>query len=243
MTSGKRFDIVTVQFNHEGCHDFTTLLDVFRSSVLRLMRAAEYDEYRIAAPDPDEGKSRHFKDNSVKLRIWNDHMKKTKRPVIFCDCDMVCLRPAFHAFKVPFDVGVTFRNHVGDPIMNGGIVMARPTQAARDFFQRWLDVNDEMYADESLRAEYKDRWCGMNQAAFGKLYSEPPVAKVHEFATREWNAVDSDWGNIDSETVFLHVKGKLRKLVLAGREPFGKFGPAMKAWYAERGYLEMNRCK
>lgn len=228
--------IVTVQFDHVGKDNFDRLLAVFRKSVNHHMPDVEVVEYRIPAPERDIERTRKLKDNSVKLKIWRDHLATATEPVIFADCDMVCLRPAYHAFDLEFDAAFTWhRKKPGKFPMNGGIVMARPTEAARAFFDLWLEINDRMYASPNFHCKWQIKYGGMNQSALGYICeTEKFAAKVHEYETQEWNAVDCDWQYLTDETVFLHMKSKLRNMVLLDNRPTGVCAEPMKLWYAER---------
>ncbi len=227
--------IVTVQFDHVGKTHFDTLLSVFEKSINHYMPDVDLIAYRIPAPERSVERARKFSDNSAKLAIWCKHLDTATEPVIFADCDMLCVRPAYHAFDPDFDVAYTQRmqNH-GFP-MNGGIIMARPTQAARDFFHLWLEVNDRMFASANFHCKWQIKYGGMNQAAFGYIYEggEYP-GKLHQYITQEWNAVDCDWQHLTDETVFIHFKSKLRHLVIANHRPTSVYVDAMKLWYAER---------
>ena len=227
--------IVTVQFDHKNKRSFETLLSVFEKSINHHMPDVELIKYRIEAPERTVERARSFSDNSAKLKLWCDHMDKATVPVIFADCDMLCVGPAYHAFDPKFDIAFTKIRQVHRFPMNGGIVMARPTQAARDFFHLWLKINDQMLADPNFHCKWKQKYAGINQAAFGYLHENGEIpGVVHEYGTRLWNSVASDWQHLTAETVFIHFKSKLRHMVLTGKPPTGAYAPAMKLWYAER---------
>jgi hypothetical protein len=153
--------------------------------------------------------------NSVKLRHWVMHLERTNDNVIFADCDMLCLRDASHAFKFNFDVAYTARTIVNRIPMNGGIMFATPNENSRKFFRNMLIVNDLMLGDVRFHNQWRRKYAGMNQSAFGcVLETRSKGIKIHKFRTLEWNAVDCDWGNVNHRTVFVHYKSKLRKMVL-----------------------------
>jgi len=227
--------IVTVQFDRVGKTNFDRLLSVFRKSINHHMPNVELVEYMIPAPERTVERARNLSDNSAKLAIWSRHMETTTKPVIFADCDMLCVGSAHHAFDPDFDIAFTKIQQKHRFPMNGGIIMARPTQAARDFFALWLEVNDRMFADPNFHCRWKSTYGGMNQAAFGYLYDKHEIPGVlHEYSTRIWNAITCDWQHLTDETVFIHFKSKLRNLVLTDRPPTGVYAAAMKLWYEER---------
>ena len=227
--------IVTVQFDHVGKTNFAKMLSVFRKSINHYMPDVEVVEYVIPAPERIPDRTRKLSDNSAKLAIWCRHMETATGPVIFADCDMLCIRPGYHAFDPEFDVAFTKRPQKFGFPMNGGIIMARPTKAARDFFKLWLEINDRMFADPNFHCRWQMRYGGMNQSAFGCIYEKCEIpGVVHEYSTRIWNAVNCDWQHLTDETVFIHFKSKLRNMIMAGHKPTGIYAPAMKLWYEER---------
>jgi hypothetical protein len=236
-------EIITVQFNYPPPRpNYKVLLDVFQFSVKKFMPNAIFIKHEIKAPPNKTNRPLNFNYNDVKLKIWRDHMRSTKNNVIFADCDMLMLRSAEHAFKKDFDVAYTARTIIKRIPMNGGIVFARPTKRAIAFFNEWYNVNHKMLHDITFHHEWRARWAGMNQAAFGYMHDRRAnCAKLKKYITRTWNAVDCDWNFIDENTVFCHYKSKLRKLVLSGKEPFGIYRKAMNIWY--RMNDEMKRSK
>jgi hypothetical protein len=227
--------IVTVQFDYPlelNKPKYSKLLEAFRRSVRLTMPGATFEEHRIPAPDPVEGRDLAFVSNTVKLQKWVEVMDSANEPVIFADCDMLATGCAKHVFDRDFDVAYTARTQPSRCIINGGVIFAKPTAYARAFFRRFLEVNLKMFDDPGFHAPWKQKYVGYNQAAFGYLLENPDYqAALLELPCRVYNAVDNDWHMIDGNTVFVHIKGQLRRYVLAGKKPFDKFARAMEAWY------------
>jgi len=231
----KIMKIVTVQFDYPHRPKYSLLLKIFRESVKIYMPGVELIEFRTDAPVNKTGRPLNFNYNDFKLNIWLEYLNKTDENVIFADCDMMAIKNAEHAFDIPFDVAFTARTIVKRIPMNGGIMMARPTAAARAFFKEMRDVNRKMLKDVDFHHRWRRRYAGMNQSAFGYTYEQGHHgAKVHKYKTLEWNAVDCDWHLINNSTVFVHYKSKLRKLILANKIPFGNYKKVMKMWYDMR---------
>ena len=247
--------IITVQFNYaDDMHmpDYEKLLRVFEASVHRHAPEVRFVAIRIEAPANEiPGKALNFWYNTVKLDEWIKAMEQIDDNIIFADCDMLMMRGLPPIFDDDFDVAFTERTedrarkdklsiqYWGDrPIrrmpMNGGIMLAKPTVAARDFFRQLAEVNRHLYFHESEHMKWNVKYAGMNQAAFGCLYETGTFdAKVVPLPCRVWNAVDTDWHAVNQQTVFAHIKSKLRRLVLSDHIPFGKYKPVMDAWYEE----------
>lgn len=231
-------EIVTVQFDYPNRPKYSILLNVFRESLKVYVPDVKFIEFKIPPPVNNTGRPLNFNYNTVKLKIWVDYLKKANDNVIFADCDMMAVKPCYHAFDKNFDVAFTARTTTNRIPMNGGIMMARPTEKAIAFFEEMLDVNNKMLIDTTFHHKWRCRYAGMNQSAFGYVYERGKnKAKIHKYLTIEWNAVDCDWHRINNNTVFIHYKSKLRKMVLNNKRPFGNFMKPMILWYEMRNRL------
>lgn len=248
--------IVTVQFNYPSSAkrpDYKKLLDVFRESVLTYMPEMQeiiidsdnipwkqinnsenaFVIFRTKAPVNNTGRPLNFNYNDFKLHIWVNCLENINDNIIFADCDMMMTQSAKHAFNYPFDIAATWRTTTNRIPMNGGIMMTRPTDAAKRFFREMYQTNRRMLKNIPFHRKWRIKYAGMNQSAFGYTYEKGKHgARIHRYFTKEWNAVDCDWHILPDNVVFIHYKSKLRKLVLANLPPSGKHKKAMKLWYA-----------
>lgn len=222
--------IFTVMFDVDKTKTWTRLLDVFKKSVSKNMPGAFVEVVKIPAPKRVLGRSACMTYNTVKLDIWNKHMQEIEENTIFIDADMMCLQPVGNLFKQKFDVALTFTNS-GNPPLNAGVVIAKPTDQARGFFERWSRVNRRMYSQPSFHSQYVGKYLGMNQAALGYMIDSGECEDILRLDTRKWNSVDTDWQHVDEETVFVHIKGALRNSVMQNVEPYGELAGLMKQWY------------
>lgn len=234
--------IVTVQFDYPNRPKYSLLLEVFKESVRLYMPKVKFLAIKTKAPVNKTGRPLNFNYNDFKLALWVDFLDHTKDNVIFADCDMMAIQSAEHAFNIPFDVAYTARTVVKRIPMNGGIMMARPTDAAKRFFREMLDVNTKMLKNEKYHNQWRIRYAGMNQSAFGCVFETGKhKAKVHAYKTIEWNAVDCDWHRLAEKTVFVHYKSKLRKQILAGNKPNSNYTKPMVLWYTMRDRMIRER--
>lgn len=240
--------IVTVQFQYPDFYDFALLRDVFKKSCEIHMPDIEFVDIQIPPPVKINGRARNFKYNSTKLEIWRDYIRKADEPVIFADCDMLCMQPAYSAFDPEFDVAFTARTRTTRIPMNGGIVFARPTEKAINFFDKWLEINNKMLVDEKFHYAWRKKYAGMNQAAFGYIYETLYLTNkldvnLHEYKTINWNAVDCDWSAVQDKTYFVHFKSRLRRLVLSRQPCSHNYAIVMNAWYnvCQMLYPDMKR--
>ncbi len=236
--------LVTVSFNYPvqlKRPDYLRLLDVFEASLRQKMPDCEICSLRIDPPDHRGAKKVPFLSNSAKLQVWASEMKRAAhdgQDVIFADCDMLCIKDVSPVFNMDFDVAYTVRNDHTNIPLNGGIVFAKPTDAAVRWFDKWAEVDARMYEDWNFHCPWRIKYAGMNQASFGYLLEhtdEIPGVKLLDLPTYLYNAVNTDWHRITSDTVFIHIKSKLRKSVLHQELPFGTMRPVMELWYKEAG--------
>jgi hypothetical protein len=95
-----------------------------------------------------------------------------------------------------------------------------------------------MYEDWNFHCPWRIKYAGMNQASFGYMLEhqeEVPGVMLLDLPTRIYNAVNTDWHRITSDTAFIHIKSQLRKAVLHGDAPAGNLRPAMLLWYEAAG--------
>lgn len=205
--------IFTVQFDYKGERMYDRLMKVFKASVLRVMPDVHFEERNLSCPGTKIKKFHSLLSNTLKLREWVAWMDKTNDNTVFMDCDMLLLQSIECAFEEDFDVAYTVRTSAQMP-MNGGVVFAKPTPKARQFFRAWLDVNERMFTNRVFHEPYRRKYAGMNQAAFGYLL-ENPVAGVNliKLPCAIWNSCSEDWRFVDGFTKVVHVKSVLRKVV------------------------------
>lgn len=236
--------LVTVSFNYPPKlkrMNYRRLLEVFEASIRRHMPGCEICSLRIDPPDHSGAKKLAFLSNTSKLQIWAAEMKRAAydgENVIFADCDMICTKDVSPVFDMDFDVAYTVRDDHTNIPLNGGIVFAKPTKAALRFFTKWAEVDARMYEDWNFHCPWRIKYAGMNQASFGYVrehMEEAPGVTLLELPTTIYNAVNTDWHLISSDTVFIHIKSQLRKAVLTGAAPSGTMAPAMQLWYEAAG--------
>lgn len=234
--------IITVQFNfpvENNRADYEVLLNVFRESCRRTMPNAKFVEVMIPAPTIPEGGNISFLSNTVKLREWRKQIDQATENVILADCDMLALKSAEEVFDLDFDIAYTERTKTGHLPLNGGIIFVKPTEMAREFFAAFEYWNQAMYEDAKFHEKWREKYRGMNQAAFGYLLeTNVHGAKVIGVPCQKYNAVNNDWHNIDGETCFVHFKSELRKMILARQRPNGRYEKAMIEWYKIASELE-----
>ena len=207
--------IVSVQFDYPGFNRYEKLAKVFEYSIKKNCPDAELELLKVRPPKlRKHTRSKSFETNTLKLKLWLEVLKSTTDDVIFMDCDMIVLKDIAVAFKNDFDIGYTKRTKAKMPY-NGGVVFIKNTPEAVKFVEYWKEINDKMYNDYSFHHKWRNKYAGMNQAAFGYIMENGGYkAKLKAFSCDIWNACVENWPKIDDNTRIVHIKGVLRRTVL-----------------------------
>lgn len=223
--------IVAVQFDYPGTNRYNILSKVFEYSVKVNCPEAELEILKVKAPIiKGKVRSKSFASNTLKLDLWLDTLNNTEDNVVFMDCDMIVLKDISDAFNSDFDVGYTKRTGSRIPY-NGGVVFVKNTQKAREFITLWKNINLKMYDDYVFHKPWRNKYGGMNQAAFGYIMEKENYrAKLKKFGCDIWNACDDNWKKLDDKTKVIHIKGTLRRNVLMDRQINTQYNRAMIVW-------------
>jgi hypothetical protein len=227
--------VVTVVFDYAG-DNYERLLRVFVGS-LKQYTGLDAEVIRIKAPTI--GRDKSFTSNTVKLKKWVEYLSKCKEgeQVVFCDCDMLVLKPFDDAFNHDFDIAYTYRSK-GIPL-NGGVVFVRNNKHSRGAVKQWKNINDRMMADPGSHEPYRVRYSGINQSAFGCLLESEPDADIIGLPCDIYNACDDTWKNLNPDVRMIHYKSGLRKAAI-GLKPVPEFDALSILWREhEKRYIDM----
>ena len=146
--------------------------------------------------------------------------------ILLIDADTAILRPLDDVWEREFDLAYTTRRRARTPF-NGGVLFVRVSPVVRRFFVEWAAENNKMLADGEYHRQYRLKYFGLNQAAFGKLLEDGRLDDLQllELPCVEWNCEDTSWKRFDaSRTRILHIKdgittvdGNLRKAIFGGQ--------------------------
>ena len=224
--------IVSVQFDYGGLQSYKKLSQVFAYSVKKNCPDADLELINAKPPEIKRKiRSKSFATNTLKIKLWLNALRSTTDDVVFMDCDMIVLKDISSAFKNDFDIGYTKRTGSRIPY-NGGGVFVKNTPAAIKFIELWKEINDKMYNDYTFHHTYRNKYAGMNQAAFGYIMETGGYkTKLKKFSCDIWNACVENWPKINDETRIVHIKGALRRSVLMNRSIAGcRFRRAIILW-------------
>lgn len=203
--------------NHFGDPTFSRLAAALRESVRLNAPSAEWIEVVTERPNKLEGLSRHFTDNHAKLRVWRAavHAEPDGTLLVLTDADMLVLGDLRPAFDEPFDIGWTHRP--GRIPVNSGVVYVRCNSRSRALMDAWVERDRQVMDERLARGDGNVKGACANQAAFLSLmidHTAEQLCTTRGLPCRIWNCVDQTWDKFNENTRVLHVKGRLRDLVL-----------------------------
>jgi hypothetical protein len=153
--------------------------------------------------------------NTKKLEVWCKEMEKCDdEDIVLIDCDMMVLNNPEAIFKNDFDIAYTVRGTGGIPV-NGGVIFVKKNERSLDFFRQFKIINDKMVLNPTFHQQYRDRYAGMNQAAFGYMLEQGKhQAKMITVPCNPYNICKNDWLKVNEKSFIVHVKSDLRRAVL-----------------------------
>lgn len=222
----------TVAFDYENT-SYLRLLSVLEKSVKLNCPNANFISLVKSPPEvPLEGRKQNllFYENTDKLADWVNFVENSDDPdIILVDCDMMVLQDVSEVFEEEFDVGFTRRaNHKRIPF-NGGVFFVRRNERSLNFFRKFKEINDKMYLDRSFHQAWRDKYAGMNQAAFGWMW-ENYFEKISllQLPCETYN-VCSGWDCLREEYKIIHIKSQLRHACL-GNSEVKKYSEIVNKW-------------
>lgn len=201
--------IMTYVDNH-GSNLYHTLYDRFRKSI------SVYNPNAIVRVSSFEVKNEVKKDWRVKTCISEDARlaRLAKDIVIISDVDMLqtgTINPIDLAGD--WDIAVTVREQKF--WLNSGVVLAKPTERAYAFLDKWASICESLMAKPELYKVYSDRYLFGDQAALGwMLENAADIAEVAFFPCSKWNLTQSEWHLFrPEESKLVHIKSNIRRVI------------------------------
>jgi len=207
--------IITAVFDYPGINKYARCLRALSNSIYATNKDASFKKIRLHPPSPVDGAYQGWVNNHIKLEAYS--REPLDENTMFVDADTVFLRNADHLFYDDFDIGIARRPGKQKSIYNGGVVLVKPTEAARTFMEHWIAVDTRMLYDQEFHSEWHKKYRGQNQSSMGYLIENNPCKlKIKEFPTSVINACEQDWQNVlQIKPYILHVRKWLLELALS----------------------------
>jgi hypothetical protein len=174
-----------------------------------------------AALDPG---SASFADNSHKMRLWREIVDGAAdgEMIGLIDADMMVTGGLAGAAGLAGDVIYTARPEGARFPLNSGVMFFRVSPRVRRWVHVWHGLNEGMLRDARRHAEWRERYGGINQAAFGETLAIAgelmPEVDVRAVPCAVWNCEETGWADFKvGETRLVHLKGRLRRVLRDGR--------------------------
>lgn len=171
--------------------------------------------------------------NTQKLDLWCQRVQAAAdgTELLLLDADLCLLRSLDEIWQQPFDLAYATKQHMFP--FNLGVLFVRVSPTTRRFFEMWRQENDQLFRPGEGARLWRQRYGGINQAAFGALLERGALDFLQRRALEctEWNCEESAWAAFDPDrTRILHIKGTLRRSVFLRQTPDPAHVPLIKLW-------------
>ena len=222
--------LVTTFFTQPGMiSDYTRLYNVFAYSARLNMPDAEVVNLKVEPQEVPRGLTASLQANHDKMMAWAKYVDTLDDDAVLIDCDMLVMRDFQEVFDThDFDIGLTARE-TGRIPFNGGVVMVRNSDAAREFIKLWAEADTKLYNDRDLHWKWRAKYRGMNQASLGMLIETGTyTAKIKRFPCSIYNAVENSWHRVAEDRPYaIHCKSNMKRTLLSS-DPIKKLRPTYK---------------
>lgn len=197
---------------------FKRLSRVWEKSIRVHCPTADFKSVKMIEPEGANKADSHLWSNTAKLELWRDEVHRAVDdgiPLVLMDADTFVLGDLAPAFDEVGDahLGYTVRDYNKIPF-NNGVVFVRPTEESKMLIDEWVKHNMWYMSDPHRRGQAIREAAGVNQAAFGRLLSKSDPNWFAKLQCRVWNSVNQTWKDFDKTTRVVHVKSRLRQMVL-----------------------------
>lgn len=153
--------VATFHFNWAANNDFDRMLRVLVYSATQAGLPIDV----VTLGTFDVGKREFKTDNTYKMRAWNAYVQEQENGtnLLLIDSDTEILESPAIVFEKGFDLAFTIRTSENRP--NTGVVFVRVNERTKAFFQKWHDVQNEMYYNINKYIDLFRQYRGLNQTA------------------------------------------------------------------------------
>jgi hypothetical protein len=224
--------IITVFFDFDDSRQYHRLHNVLLYSIKKNVNDAEIISIELQEPEPI-ARVRSFVTNTLKLSEWVKELELCSigDHVVFLDCDMLVVGELEDDFNSEFDVAYTKRSRSSLPL-NGGAIYCQVNERSLAFFRRFLEINNRMYNNKEFHQEWRNKYAGMNQAAFGyMLEKENHLANIVALPCHTWNVCQEDMHDYNPDARVIHIKGRVRRSIFSDtKHDLGVIRPIVEMW-------------
>lgn len=206
---------------------------VLRHTVEKYCSDAAFRSDQIRRP-PEVAHVRQLAPNNLaKICSWKNALDTAVNPMVMCDADTFVVNDVGDVWDEDFDVAYCWRP--GNRPVIGGVIFARPTDAARRFMGDWVTLAAQQMLDPRVVECRQSIYGGPNQSALHTLTkNDASYADIVSLPANPWNLCDEVWSEFEEDkTKIVHLKGAVRQEAFAGAPPEGGWTPIVKRWLNE----------
>lgn len=224
--------IILVGFDYGSSSIYKTMYDVLLYSIEKHVPDAMIISNWLEEPDPSN-RIRAYISNTIKLRKWCQELESAYNGdcIALMDCDLLVIDDFSDVFEKDFDIAYTYREHSKWPL-NGGVIFCRANKASRRFFNILLATNEKMYKDNKFHLQWKNKYGGINQAAFGYMLESVNLSEFNllPLPCSIWNVCDIET-DIEKSKI-IHYKGPIRRAMFSSSpgQVQPPFVPLVELW-------------
>ena len=204
-----------------------------RHTVVKYCPNADFRSDRIRKPPAVAQVRQLVPNNLAKICSWKNALDTAVKPIVLCDADTFIVNDIGEIWDRDFDIAYCWRP--GPRPVIGGIIFARPTDAARRFMADWVTLAAQQMLDPQV-VECRCRINGgPNQSALHTLTKhDAGYVDLISLPADPWNLCDEVWSEFDeNRTKIVHLKGAVREEAFAGKPPEGGWTPIVRRWLEE----------
>jgi len=224
--------IITAIFNYPGETEYSRCLKVLEASARKTNPDAEFISIKLEYPHVCHPWNKPgWHNNHIKLMAYSQI--EIEEPTFFVDADTIIQRDLSDLVG-DFDIAIAERPKGARAPFNLGVVLFMPTFKARYFMDAWAKADTAMLESIDFHKEWRAKYSGQNQSAFGYLYETIKTNRPEfkKYPTKIMNACEQDWTKSDMSYI-IHIKTRLREAALSGKD-LSEINPnlrtAVKLW-------------
>lgn len=213
--------VITTHFNWSDSNQFDRMLKVLIYTVTSCGLPIQ-----VISLGTMEGSRSHKLDNMWKARMLNYAVQNATNgeQLLLVDCDAIMTADPSHVFDQPFDIAITMRSRTGK--INSGVVFVRVSERVKQFYEKWLEIQETMFVDAYFMGDWYKQYRGINQAAF-MWCRESGIADdldILELPCRVYNSCTDDHpAPKPQERYIIHMHfGELRKMLFTKKRDIRK---------------------
>lgn len=202
------------------------LLHAFESSVLANSKIP-FELIQAKDANPNDPRYRFkINTNSQKLNIFNQIVQASDEDIIFTDCDMILTQDISELFDMVKTIGYTYADYPRNVPFNGGVLVVKNNQQAKDEFNQLTELNNLMVEKPLYHSTFRQKYQGINQSAMGAMlergvtWTKLPMS-IYNLA--------ENWHVPISGTKLIHYKGRLQDALF--NKPILAYRDFVQLWY------------